>query len=709
MHTDTFKSIATVCQLPLTGVAAVASLWKDGATVPFIARYRKDQTGDLDEVQIRLIIAELEQHQALAARRETIFKTLGEQLTPELRRCFEKATTKTELEDLYLPYKPRRRTRAQQAREMGLEPLAQAIRHGHHLSPEGLAQRFVSDAVETPEQALSGACDIVAETLAEQQVIREMARDLLWRQGKLTAKASSKTVDPRFQDYTQFESRLRGLPSHRVLALLRGVSEKALRLKIDLDLDLFMTRASGYLRIAQTPRRGADWDSYLLLSLEDTWKRLLRPALETELLGELKNTADEEAIRVFSRNVESLLMAAPYGMRSVMAFDPGLRTGIKCVMLSETGALQDTWVLHELRQKAEAERLFLEKLKQYTPSAIAIGDGTGGREAEQAVKAWLQKAALAKPPIVVRVSETGASIYSASDIAREEFPDLDLTYRGAVSIGRRLQDPLAELVKIPPRSLGVGQYQHDVNAKALQTQLEQSVESCVNRVGVELNTASVPLLKYVSGLNQKVAENIVAYREQKGAFRTRQELKKVKGLGPRAFEQAAGFLRIQNGTQILDRTAVHPEQYDTVAKIARTLACSVAQLLTQQHALKQMDVKAYASDNVGHYTLKDIIEELQKPGRDPREAFQAPQFAQNVQTLDDLEPDMILEGRVTNITAFGAFVDVGVHQDGLVHISQLADRFVKDPQDVVKQGQVLKVKVLEVDKKRQRIQLSAKL
>lgn len=709
MHTDTFKSIATVCQLPLTGVAAVASLWKDGATVPFIARYRKDQTGDLDEVQIRLIIAELEQHQALAARRETIFKTLGEQLTPELRRCFEKATTKTELEDLYLPYKPRRRTRAQQAREMGLEPLSQAIRHGHHLSPEVLAQRFVSDAVETPEQALSGACDIVAETLAEQQVIREMARDLLWRQGKLTAKASSKTVDPRFQDYTQFESRLRGLPSHRVLALLRGVSEKALRLKIDLDLDLFMTRASGYLRIAQTPRRRADWEAYLLLSLEDAWKRLLRPALETELLGELKNTADEEAIRVFSRNVESLLMAAPYGMRSVMAFDPGLRTGIKCVMLSETGALQDTWVLHELRQKVEAERLFLEKLKQYTPSAIAIGDGTGGREAEQAVKAWLQKAGLAKPPIVVRVSETGASIYSASDIAREEFPDLDLTYRGAVSIGRRLQDPLAELVKIPPRSLGVGQYQHDVNAKALQTQLEQSVESCVNRVGVELNTASVPLLKYVSGLNQKVAENIVAYREQKGAFRTRQELKKVKGLGPRAFEQAAGFLRIQNGTQILDRTAVHPEQYDTVSKIAKTLACSVAQLLTQQHALKQMDVKAYASDNVGHYTLKDIIEELQKPGRDPREAFQAPQFAQHVQTLDDLEPDMILEGRVTNITAFGAFVDVGVHQDGLVHISQLADRFVKDPQDVVKQGQVLKVKVLEVDKKRQRIQLSAKL
>ena len=319
---------------------------------------------------------------------------------------------------------------------------------------------------------------------------------------------------------------------------------------------------------------------------------------------------------------------------------------------------------------------------------------------------WLLQRA---PPLVVRVSETGASIYSASEIAREEFPDLDLTYRGAVSIGRRLQDPLAELVKIPPRSLGVGQYQHDVNARALQTQLEQSVESCVNRVGVELNTASVPLLKYVSGLNQKVAENIVAYREQKGAFRTRQELKKVKGLGPRAFEQAAGFLRIQNGTQILDRTAVHPEQYATVEKIAKTLACSVAQLITQQSALQHIDIKAYASEHVGHYTLKDIIAELQKPGRDPREAFQAPQFAQHVQTLDDLETDMVLEGRVTNITAFGAFVDVGVHQDGLVHISQLADRFVKDPQDVVTPGQVLKVKVLEVDKKRQRIQLSARL
>lgn len=700
--------IAQQTHLPLAGVQAVSELWSGGATVPFIARYRKDQTGGLDEVQIRLVIAEIEAYQALEARRESIFKSLGDQLTPDLAKALRSATSKNQLEDLYLPYKPRRRTRAQKAREAGLETLAKAIRQGHRRTPEELAKDFLSETVPTVAEALAGARDIVAEALAEHIAVREMARDTLWKKGVLTAKAIEKTVDPRFQDYASFESALRGLPSHRVLALQRGASEKVLRLKIDAPESHFQARAERYLKIAQVTGRSVAWEQHLKASLEDAWKRLLRPSLETEILNTLKEQADAEAIRVFSRNVEALLMAAPYGTRSVMAFDPGLRTGIKCAMLSETGQLIDYWVLHSVRQVKNAEALLAEKLKLHKPSAIAIGDGTGSREAEQWVKHCLDQISLPTRPMVVRVSESGASIYSASDIAREEFPDLDLTYRGAVSIGRRLQDPLAELVKIPPRSLGVGQYQHDVDQKALQHQLTQSVESCVNRVGVELNTASVPLLQHVSGLNQRVAENIVDYRNQYGPFRSRMALKKVKGLGPRAFEMAAGFLRIREASEVLDRTAVHPEQYATVQKIARDLACSVAQLMEERKRLQKLDLSRYAEGDVGEWALKDILAELLKPGRDPRDRFQAPQFAQHVHQLEDLSEGMVLEGRVTNITAFGAFVDVGVHQDGLVHISQLSEHFVKDPQDVVSPGQVLKVKVLDVDIPRRRIQLSAR-
>lgn len=707
MHHD--QAIATVTQLPLKGVQAVIALQENGATVPFIARYRKDQTGGLDEVQIRQIIDEWTRLEELQARRESIFKSLGERLTPELEKSLSAATTKHQLEDLYLPYKPRRRTRAQKAREAGLEPLAQAMRYGHEQSPLAFARRFVKADIADVEAALAGARDILAEALAEHATVRDMARETLWRRGVLTAKAVGDTVDPRFQDYANFESAVRGMPSHRVLALQRGATEKALRLRVDGDADAFLRRVKGYLKVGKSPRRSRDWEEHLVQAVEDAWKRLLRPSLETEILNELKTEADVEAIRVFSRNVEALLMAAPYGGRSVMALDPGLRTGIKCVMLGETGTLQDHWVLHTLRDATAATALLAKKIKRYGPAAFAIGDGTGSREAEQFVRDVLKALQLEHPPQVIRVSETGASIYSASDLAREEFPDLDLTYRGAVSIGRRLQDPLAELVKIPPRSLGVGQYQHDVNQKLLQSQLEQSVESCVNRVGVELNTASVPLLKYVSGLNQRVAENIVNYRDAHGPFRSRTALKKVKGLGPKAFEQAAGFLRIHDAKDVLDRTAVHPEQYGVVKKIAQDLACSVAQLIEERERLQRLSVERYVSEHVGTLALQDIVEELQKPGRDPRDRFQAPQFAQHVNTLSDLKAGMVLEGRVTNITAFGAFVDIGVHQDGLVHISQLAEGFVKDPQDVVYPGQVIKVKVLDVDEKRRRIQLSARV
>lgn len=699
--------IAQKTQLPLTGVQAVFSLWESGATVPFIARYRKDQTGGLDEVQIRQIIEEIEQYQALQARRESILKLLGDQLTPALEKALRAANTKNQLEDIYLPYKPRRRTRAQKAREAGLGLLARAIRQGNHQSPDTLSKSFVP-ALPSAADALSGARDIVAEELAENAAVREIARDVLWNKGLLVAKAASDPVDPRFQDYAAFEGAVRSLPSHRILALQRGASEKALRLKIDAPEERFQHRVERYLKMGQLSGRSAAWEDQLKASVHEAWKRLLRPSLETEILNTLKTQADTEAIRVFSRNVEALLMAAPYGMRSVMAFDPGLRTGIKCAMLSETGQLMDHWVLHSVRQSQAAEALFREKVKTYCPTAIAIGDGTGSREAEQWVQHCLADLGMPNPPLVVRVSESGASIYSASDIAREEFPDLDLTYRGAVSIGRRLQDPLAELVKIPPRSLGVGQYQHDVDQKALQNQLTQSVESCVNRVGVELNTASVPLLQHVAGLNQRVAENIVAYRNQHGPFRSRVALKKVKGLGPRAFEQAAGFLRIREANHVLDRTAVHPEQYATVEKIARDMACTIGQLIEQRERLQRLNLSKYAAGEVGEWALKDIVAELLKPGRDPRDRFQAPQFSQHVQHLEDLTEGMVLEGRVTNITAFGAFVDIGVHQDGLVHISQLSEQFVKDPQDVVSPGQVLTVKVMAVDVPRRRIQLTAR-
>ncbi|MGV3526936.1 MAG: Tex family protein [Candidatus Sericytochromatia bacterium] len=699
--------IAEELKLPLNGVQVTIALLDEGGTVPFIARYRKDRTGALDEVQIQAIVERLAYWRELEARRQTIRGVIAEQgkLTPELERALEAVTGKTELEDLYLPYKPRRRTRAQAARELGLEPLAVLMRlqQSRH-TPEAEAQRFVGEGVADPAAALAGARDILAEEVAETASLRERARRALWKGGLLLSRLAKGVKEAgKFADYAEFQEGVARIPSHRYLALRRGEDEKILRLKLELpEAERLLAELEASLRIHNGP-----WGEQLRLALQDSWQRLLLPSLESEILAELKQRADNTAIEVFAANLREILMAAPFGEASVIGLDPGLRTGVKMVALSATGQLLEHSVLYLIQNETRAGEQFSTWLKRHRPRAVAIGDGTGSRETEQAVRRWVKQLG-ADAPQVVRVSEAGASIYSASEVAREEFPELDLTVRGAVSIGRRLQDPLAELVKIEPKSLGVGQYQHDVEQKALAAKLEQVVESCVNQVGVELNTASAPLLARVAGLSPRLAKAVVEHRDRVGAFAARSELRKVKGLGPKSFEQAAGFLRIRSARHPLDRTAVHPEHYALVEQISRDLGVSLEQLLKEPERLTPVDWRRYASAEVGEHTLRDILAELRKPGRDPRQTFEAPQFREDIQEVADLRSGMVLEGRVTNITAFGAFVDVGVHQDGLVHISQLSERFVKDPHTVVRVGQVVRVKVLEVDVARKRIQLSAR-
>lgn len=697
--------LATETALQSQQVKATLELLAEGATVPFIARYRKDRTGALDEVQIRQIEAGFKYAQELEARREVILSSIEDQgkLTPALKQQLLQVSSKTALEDLYLPYKPRRRTRAQQAREAGLEPLARLMRQQPaDQQPLTVARTYLNATVSDAEQALQGARDIVAEQIAEDARLRERARNTLWQQGLIVSSQAKGASGPsKFEDYYAFSEPLRRIPSHRYLALRRGEQEKVLKLRLTLEADPLLQQLAQQLRI-----RPNAWGDQLRQALHDSWQRLLFPALETELLARLKQQADATAIEVFAANLSELLMASPFGGRPVMGLDPGLRTGVKAVLLSATGQILNHTVLPLIQQPERARTLFLKLLQQHPVDAIAIGDGTGSRETESAVRQWVK--ALQPPPLVVRVSEAGASIYSASDLARAEFPDLDLTVRGAISIGRRLQDPLAELVKVEPKALGVGQYQHDVDQKALAQKLEQVVESCVNQVGVELNTASAALLQRVSGLGPRLAEAVVAYRDSQGPFQARAELKKVKGLGAKAFQQAAGFLRIRQARHPLDNTAVHPEHYPIVEQMARDLQLQPAQLIQQPQHLRELNLKAYQQGDVGEHTLRDIVAELHKPGRDPREAFSAPRFREDVQTLADLSEGMRLEGRVTNITAFGAFVDIGVHQDGLVHISELAEGFVKDPHAVVKVGQVLPVRVLSVDSARKRIQLSAR-
>lgn len=702
-----FQRIATALQITIKQVSATISLLDEGATVPFISRYRKEATGSLDEVQVAAIRDLTQQLRELDKRRDAILKSLTEleKLTPALEKQVQAAKTLTELEDIYLPYKPKRKTRASVAREKGLEPLALRILAQSRMDPLIEAQAYVDEkkGVSSISEAIAGARDIIAETISENAEARTKMRQFFLQKAtyKTTLVKGKEVEGIKYKDYFEWEESAKSAPSHRILAMRRGEEEGFLKLDV-LPPD---EPAIELLENQFVTGRNSCADE-VKLAITDGYRRLLRPAMETELRALTKQKADEEAIKVFAENARQLLLAAPLGQKSVLAIDPGFRTGCKVVCLDQQGKLivnttiyphtgqgnlkDAAWQLTQLCEKHEVE-------------AIAIGNGTAGRETEAFVRGL-------KIPdvVVVMVNESGASIYSASPLARAEFPDHDVTVRGAVSIGRRLMDPLAELVKIDPRSIGVGQYQHDVDQGQLKQSLDDTVMSCVNAVGVELNTASKQILSYVSGLGETLAQNIVNYRNTHGAFKNRESLKKVPRLGEKAFEQAAGFLRIRNAKQVLDQSGVHPERYGLVTQMAGDLGVSVDQLITDVNLQKQINLQRYVSDTVGIPTLTDIMKELAKPGRDPRAQFEAFSFADGVNSIADLKKGMKLSGIVTNITNFGAFIDIGVHQDGLVHTSQLANRYVSNPNEVVKVSQVVQVTVVDVDVDRKRISLSMK-
>ncbi len=690
-------------------MGAVIQLLDEGATIPFIARYRKEATGNLDEVQIRAIGERRTYLADLEGRRETILSTIESQgkLTPELRTRIEKADTKAELEDLYLPYKPKRRTRAAIAREKGLEPLAERIlSQARSGDPKKEAAAFVSAEKGVPDvdEALKGARDIVAEVIAENADIRSMLRrafaeDGLFISSVVTAKKNERT---KFEQYYDHRESIRQIPSHRFLAILRGEEEGVLKTKLQIDRAKYLPRIERSTRFdARSP-----FARELVLAIADSLDRLLEPSVSSDVIGEVKERSDVAAVEIFAANLRNLLLAAPLGEKRVIGVDPGVRTGCKLAATDDTGKFLENTTIY-LHQEENAKTALLAFVKKHKPSAIGVGNGTGGREAESFVRKTLAAAGLSEITIV-SVNEAGASIYSASDIARDEFPDLDLTVRGAISIARRLQDPLAELVKIDPKSIGVGQYQHDVHQPLLAHKLDEVIESCVNHVGVEVNTASAALLSHVAGIGPSLAKKIVKHREKNGAFKSRKALSEVSGLGPRAFEQAAGFLRVRGGVHPLDASAVHPERYSLVEKIAGDLGVSLRVLVGDAALAAKIEPKTYVGEGIGEPTLKDIVSELKKPGRDPRASFEPPKFRDDVSELEHLSVGMELEGIVTNVTAFGAFVDIGVHQDGLVHVSQLADRFVKDPHSIVKAGDKIHVRVLEIDLTRKRIALSAR-
>jgi uncharacterized protein len=695
---DLVPQLAAELNLPARGVAAVIALLDEGNTVPFIARYRKERTGGLDEVQIRAIEDKRAYLTELEERRAAILASVAEQgkLTPELEAKLRAATGKAELEDLYAPYRPRRKTRASVAREKGLQPLADKI----------LAQG--PEPVEGDEESLAGARDIVAEQLADTAEIRAFVRHEYAEHGRLVSTVvPGKDAEPtKFEQYYAFDEAVKTIPSHRFLAIRRGEAEGVLRAHVAVDTAKV---EEGILRLAKLDE-GSPWAAQLRLAVTDALKRLLAPSVENDVRAELKQRSDSAAVDIFAGNLRNLLLAAPLGAAAVIGVDPGLRTGCKCAAIDATGKFLGTITIYISQgdaQFAQAKEQFAAFVREHNPRAIAVGNGTGGREAEAFVKRTLADAGL-QGPYVVQVNEAGASVYSASDLAREEFPELDLTIRGAISIARRLQDPLAELVKIEPKSIGVGQYQHDVHQPLLAKRLGDVVEDCVNHVGVELNTASAQLLGYVAGIGKALAKKIVVHRDTAGAFKARGELMEIAGLGPKAFEQAAGFLRIHGAQNPLDASAVHPERYPLVERIAADLGVALPELIGNQDLVDKIDLGKYVSDDVGEPTLRDIVAELKKPGRDPRAEFAPPKFRDDVTTMEDLKPGMVLEGIVTNVTAFGAFVDIGVHNDGLVHVSQLAQQFVKDPSEVVKVGQKLTVRVLEVDLQRKRIGLSAR-
>ena len=696
-----YHKISTTLQISENQVRKTIALLDEGATIPFISRYRKEATGSLDEVQVAAIRDLRDQYVELEKRREAILKSLQEldKLTPELEKAVRGAETLAKLEDIYLPYKPKRKTRAMAAREKGLQELANQIRLQGLKDPEVLAAEYLDNV----EEALAGARDILAEEMMETAEAREEARNLFTRKTtvKSTVAKGKKEEGIKYKDYFDWSESLAQAPSHRVLALFRGENEGILNLNLTgPDEDVLNRLERRFLTGNNACAKQVG------LAIQDGYKRLLMPAMETEMRAEAKKRADEEAIRVFAENIRQLLLAAPLGQKRVLALDPGFRTGCKVVCLDEQGTLLDNTAVYPHTgpgQAAEAAHTIQAWVKQYKVQAIAIGNGTAGRETESFVRGLKLEGIT-----IIMVNESGASIYSASEAARDEFPDKDVTVRGAVSIGRRLMDPLAELVKIDPKSIGVGQYQHDVDQKKLQASLDDTVISCVNSVGVELNTASKQILSYVSGLGPQLAQNIIDYRTKNGPFLKRSDLKKVTRLGEKAFEQAAAFLRIRNAKNPLDASAVHPERYEIVEKMAKDLNCKVSDLLANESLRKQIRLSQYVNTEVGMPTLTDIMEELAKPGRDPREQFEAFEFTEGVNSIKDLRVGMMLPGIVTNITNFGAFVDIGVHQDGLVHVSQLADKFVKDPNEVVKVAQKVQVRVTEVDEVRKRIALSMK-
>ena len=705
--------IASELHLQEHAVENTLKLLDEGCTIPFISRYRKERTGGLDEVQITAISNRLTGLQEIAKRKETVVKTITEQgkMTAELQKRINDCWESTTLEDIYLPYRPKRRTRAQVAREQGLEPLATLLMLQREQHPETAAKRFVKGDITDVEQALQGAKDIIAEQVSEEERSRNQIRSAFRREAFIVSKVvkAKKDTDEaaKYSDYFDWEEPLKRCSSHRLLAMRRGESEGILRVSITIDDDEAVSRLQrNYVRGNGACQR------LVAEAVEDGYKRLLCPSIETEFANLSKEKADEDAIKVFTENLRQLLLGAPLGQKRVMGIDPGFRTGCKVVCLDAQGNLLHHEAIFPhppVNHRMQATVHVRQMIADYHIEAIAIGNGTASRETKDFVVDTLKSYPTTPTlPKIFVVSEDGASVYSASATAREEFPDEDVTVRGAVSIGRRLMDPLAELVKIDPKSIGVGQYQHDVDQTKLKHSLDQTVESCVNLVGVNLNTASQHLLMYVSGLGPVLAKNIVDYRRENGAFTSRAQLKKVPRLGPAAYQQCAGFLRITEAKNPLDNSAVHPESYAVVEQMAKDCHCSVADLISNKEKRAQIDIRHYVTDTIGLPTLTDIMKELEKPGRDPREQIEEFEFDPNVQTTEDLHEGMELPGIVTNITNFGAFVDIGVHQDGLVHISQLADKYVSDPTQVVRLHQHVKVRVLEVDLRRHRISLSMK-
>ena len=702
--------VAQTLQVPLKGLLATIELFDEGGTVPFIARYRKEATGNLDEVQIRAIEEKLAYFRELVDRKETILASIQEQgkLSDELKVRIQATLDKSELEDLYLPYKPKRRTKATIAREKGLQPLAlyfwQQQSTGDPLNDFAATFVDAEKGVSSIEEALEGARHIVAEMVNEDAELRKALRQMMWNEGVIVSHKveDAKDEQEKFKMYYDYREPVKKIPSHRMLAIRRGEEEKILYFGIELDA----ARPVAMLK-SKVMHAPGDWTPQLERAIEDAYRRLLNNSIQGEIRMELKQRSDTEAIKVFRENLENLLLAPPAGQLAVMAIDPGIRTGCKVAVVDETGKFLDHTVIYPHAPKndvAGSMRALKSLVAKYNVRAISIGNGTASRETDSLVRQFLKDEGLTDVFSVV-VNESGASIYSASDIARQEFPDLDLTVRGAISIARRLQDPLAELVKIDPKSIGVGQYQHDVDQRQLQQSLEASIESCVNRVGVDLNTASWALLRYVAGITERTALKIVEFRNEHGKFRSRVQLTAVPGIGPKTFEQAAGFLRIRGGENLLDMTAVHPESYKVVQQISASLAVPVEEIVKNPELLKNVNREGLP---VGVYTLNDIFEELRKPGRDPRDKFVAPSFKDDVREITDLVAGMILEGQVTNVTKFGAFVDVGVHYDGLVHVSELANRYIADPAEFVKAGQIVKVQVISADPKTKRIALSMK-